>query len=114
MSLILRPYYIVRLFVLFLWDLLISSLQVARAVLSPGDRVRPRFVTVPLQAARSDLEITLVANYITLTPGTLTVDVSPDRRTLLIHSLLAGDSGDDVRAGIQSEIEPRVLKATRR
>ena len=43
----------------------------------------------------------MVANYITLTPGTLTVDVSPDRRTLLVHSLLAGDGGDAVRADIQ-------------
>ena len=113
MSLLLRPYWIARLFVLFLWDLLISSLQVARAALTPGDSVRPRFVTVPLAAARSDLEITLVANYITLTPGTLTVDVSVDRRTLLIHSLLAGDSGDGVRAEVQGAIELRVLRATR-
>lgn len=113
MSLILRPYFILRLFVLFLWDLLISSLQVARAALTPGDSVRPRFVTVPLESARTDLEITLVANYITLTPGTLTIDVSPDRRTLLLHSLLAGDSGDDLRAEVRDSIEPRVLRATR-
>jgi multicomponent Na+:H+ antiporter subunit E len=94
-------------------DLLISSLQVARAVLTPADRVQPRFVTVPLASARSGLEITLVANYITLTPGTLTVDVSPDRRTLLVHSLLAGDSGDGVRADIRQAIEPRVTRVTR-
>ena len=55
---------------------------------------------MPLPRPRADLEITLIANYITLTPGTLTVDVSPDRRTLLIHSLLAGDSGDGVRADV--------------
>lgn len=113
MSLLLRPYYVLRLFVLFLWDLMISSVQVARAALAPGDTVRPRFVTVPFKAARSDLEIILVANYITLTPGTLTVDVSRDRRTLLIHSLLAGDSGDGLRADVRDCIEPRVLKATR-
>ncbi|MBA3324592.1 MAG: Na+/H+ antiporter subunit E [Rhodobacteraceae bacterium] len=113
MTLLLRPYYILRLFALFCWDLLISSLQVARAVLTPGESVAPRFVIVPLKAARSDLEIALVANYITLTPGTLTVDVSPDRRTLLIHSLLAGSSGDGVRADVAAAIEPRVLKATR-
>jgi multicomponent Na+:H+ antiporter subunit E len=113
MKLLLRPYWIARLFALFLWDLLVSSLQVARAALTPGDSVACRFVTVPLKAARSDLEITLVANYITLTPGTLTVDVSADRRTLLIHSLLAGDSGDSVRADVRDAIEPRVLRATR-
>ena len=42
---------------------------------------------MPLAEARSNLEITMVANYITLTPGTLTVDVSPDRSTLLVHAL---------------------------
>ena len=113
MNLLLRPWYVLRLFALFCWDLLISSIAVARAVLTPGESVAPRFVTVPLKAARTDLEITLVANYITLTPGTLTIDVSPDRKTLLIHSLLAGDSGDGVRADVQGAIEPRVLKATR-
>ena len=55
----------------------------------------------------------MVANYITLTPGTLTVDVSPDRSTLLVHSLLAGETGDDVRADIQDGIEPRVTRVTR-
>ena len=110
---LLRPYHLVRLFFLFFWDLIVSSVQVARAVLSPRDICCPRFVIVPLTAARSDVEITMVSNYITLTPGTLTVDVSPDRRTLLIHSLLAGDSGDGVRADIQGSIEPRVTRATR-
>ena len=47
--------------------------------------------TVPLAMRAARPEITLVANYITLTPGTLTVDVSPDRSTLLVHSLLSGD-----------------------
>ena len=56
----------------------------------------------------------MVANYITLTPGTLTVDVSPDRRTLLVHSLLAGDSSDGVRADIRDGIEPRVLQGDAR
>jgi multicomponent Na+:H+ antiporter subunit E len=113
MSLILRPFYIVRLIALFLYDLTVSSVQVARAVLSPRDVTRPRFVVVPLTRAETDAEITLVGNYITLTPGTLTVDVSADRRSLLIHSLLAGDSGDGVRADVRDAIEPRVIKATR-
>jgi multicomponent Na+:H+ antiporter subunit E len=113
MSTLLRPFYILRLFFLFFWDLMISSVQVAVAALAPHDATRPRFVVVPLEGDRSDLEITMVANYITLTPGTLTVDVSPDRRHLLIHSLLAGDSGDGVRADVLTSIEPRVLKATR-
>jgi multicomponent Na+:H+ antiporter subunit E len=112
-SSLLRPWYALLLCLAFFRDLVISSLQVARTVLSPGNTAQPRFVAVPLRRAETGLEITLVANYITLTPGTLTVDVSSDRATLLVHSLLAGDSGDEVRADIRDGIEPRVLRVTR-
>ncbi len=113
MSVILRPWYALRLAAAFSYDLLVSSLQVARTVLSRKDAAEPRFVVVPLRTAQSGLEITMVANYITLTPGTLTVDVSPDRSELLVHSLLAGESGEDVRADIRDGIETRVVKVTR-
>ena len=108
-----KPWYALRLATAFLRDLVLSSIQVAVAVLSPRDITRPRFVTVPLKRARSGLEITMVANYITLTPGTLTVDVSPDGSTLLVHALLAGESGDAVRADIRDGIEARVTRVTR-
>jgi multicomponent Na+:H+ antiporter subunit E len=110
---VVRAWNTLRLFVLFFLDLVASSLAVARAVLSPRDVTRPRFVAVPLLKAQSDLEITMVANYITLTPGTLTVDVSPDGNMLLVHSLLAGESGDGVRADVQGAIESRVTRVTR-
>jgi multicomponent Na+:H+ antiporter subunit E len=112
MTLIRRGFAALVLFVVFLWDLLMSSIQVARAVISPGDVTRPRLVTVPL-VARSDAEITMVANFISLTPGTLSVDVSPDRRTLLVHDLFAGDSSDAARASVREGIEARVLRVTR-
>ncbi|MCB1373503.1 MAG: Na+/H+ antiporter subunit E [Rhodobacteraceae bacterium] len=113
MSLILRFWYLLRLFVFFLWDLLVSSLLVARAVLSPKDITKPRLVTIPLHV-KSDAGITMVANFITLTPGTLTVDVSDDRSTLLVHDLLAGVSGDGTRQAVREGIESRVLKVTLR
>lgn len=94
-------------------DLVVSSVQVARAVLGPRSAVQPRFVVVPLTLARSDLEITLVSNYITLTPGTLTVDVSPDRSKLLVHALQASDGGDGIRADVADCIEARVTRVTR-
>jgi multicomponent Na+:H+ antiporter subunit E len=100
------------LFGVFLWDLVVSSVQVARAVVSPRDITRPRFVTVPLRVT-TDAEITLVANFISLTPGTLSVDVSPDRRTLLVHDIFAGDSSEGARASVRDGIEARVLRAAR-
>ena len=113
MNPILRLWYLLRLFVFFLWDLLVSSLLVARAVLSPKDITKPRLVTIPLNV-KSDAGITMVANFITLTPGTLTVDVSNDRSTLLVHDLLAGVSGDGTRESVRTGIESRVLKVTLR
>jgi multicomponent Na+:H+ antiporter subunit E len=112
MSYVTRTYHALRLFVVFLWDLLTSSIQVAHAVISPRDITRPRLVIVPLEA-KSDLEVTLVANFISLTPGTLTVDVGDDRRTLLVHDLFAGDSGDHTRQGVREGIETRVIRVTR-
>ncbi len=112
MSLVRRLWFGLRLFVVFLRDLVVSSVQVARAVLSPRDIARPRFTTIPLRAT-SDVEITLVANFISLTPGTLTIDVSPDRKTLLVHDMFAGEDSTAARASVRDGIEARVLKATR-
>jgi multicomponent Na+:H+ antiporter subunit E len=101
------------LFARFLWDLFVSSVQVAVAVLSPIDRTRPRLVTIPL-TVQSDAGIAMVANFISLTPGTLSVDVSPDKRTLLVHSLFSGDSSASLRDEVHAGLEARVLKVTRR
>jgi multicomponent Na+:H+ antiporter subunit E len=70
----------------FLKELLLANLKVARGgARSPG-RLRPAIVAVPLTVDR-DAEIALLANLITLTPGTLSLDVSPDRRTLYVHAM---------------------------
>ena len=104
---------------LFGWlmrDIALSSIAVAKVVLGPRALVRPRFATVAL-ASRSPAEITLVANYITLTPGTLTVDAihdaSIDAPLLLVHDLTGGETSEGTRAGVLDEIEPRVLRVTR-
>jgi multicomponent Na+:H+ antiporter subunit E len=111
MSWLLRPYFILKLFVVFLYDLWVSSVQVAAAVLSPAGRIRPRMVTIPLDT-RTDLQTTLVGNFISLTPGTLTVDVAPNGRTLLVHDMFAGDSSDKTREDVQTGLQKRVMEAT--
>lgn len=112
MRILTRLYHALRLFVVFLWDLVTSSIQVAKAVISPRDITRPRLLIVPLEA-KTPVEVTLVANFISLTPGTLSVDVSADGRSLLVHDLFAGDSGDATRRDVREGIEARVLKVTR-
>lgn len=99
------------LFFFFLWEIIKSNLRVAYDVLTPGFRMRPGVIGIPLEA-RTDLEITLLANLITLTPGTLSLDVSSDRRTLYIHAMYADDP-EKVRKEIKAGFERRVLALLR-
>ena len=95
----------------FLWQLMLSNLRVAYDVITPRLYMRPGIVAVPLDA-KTDLEITLLANLITLTPGTLSLDVSEDRRTLYVHAMFV-DSPESVRESIKNGIERRLLELIR-
>ena len=103
-----RTIAMVGLTLYFIYDLISSSVQVAWAVLFPSGAIQPRFVEVELEA-QSDVAIMLVANLTSLTPGTLSVDVSADRKRLLIHAMFAGDP-QSVIDGVKRGLEPRVRK----
>ncbi len=74
------------LIALFVKELILSALKVAWLALQPRITIRPAIVAYPLTVT-TDAQITLLANMITLTPGTLSVDVSADRKTLYIHAI---------------------------
>lgn len=95
----------------FLKELTVSNLRVLWDVITPKQINRPGIIGVPLDA-RSDLEIFIVANLISLTPGTLSVDLSDDRRTLFVHVMFL-DSVETSRAVIKEELERRVLEVMR-
>lgn len=99
------------LFALFLYELVLSGFRVAILVLSPNMNLKPGIFAYELKVDR-DLEITLLANLITLTPGTLSVDVSPDRSTLYIHALDCADP-DQIRKEIADGFERKILEAFR-
>lgn len=90
----------------FAWELVKANLRVAYDVVSPRQRMRPGVVAIPLDV-KSDPEITLLANLITLTPGTLSLDVSTDRQVLYVHSMYIGDVGEFSRQ-IKEGFERRV------
>lgn len=81
-----RPASIARLALVVLWDIVRSNIDVARRILGPESALNPRFVQVPLDL-RDTYGILLLSGIITMTPGTLTADVSDDRRHLLVHAL---------------------------
>ena len=80
-------------------------------VITPHLYMRPGIVAVPLDA-KTDQEITLLANLITLTPGTLSLDVSHDKRTLYVHAMFV-DSPESVRDSIKNGFEKRLLELLR-
>ncbi len=89
-----------------------SAVTVAKLVIGPLERLRSGFLAVPMDA-RSDLEITVLANSITLTPGTITVHVEPAKHTIIIHAIDLGHDPDEVRKSIQTVLEANILRWTR-
>ena len=108
-----RALRIVSLGVLFIGELVLSALRVARLVIRPdlNAHIRPAIIAFPLSVTR-DAEITLLANLITLTPGTLSVDVSEDRRFLYIHAIHVTDREAFIR-DIATGFEAKVAGAFR-
>jgi multicomponent Na+:H+ antiporter subunit E len=106
-----RTWRILSLAWLFIVELVKSAVKVAITVMSPNMELKPGFITYPLKVDR-DLEITLLANLITLTPGTLSVDVSEDRKQLFIHALDCSDP-ESIRDDIANGFERRILEAFR-
>ena len=86
-----------------LWDMLLSNIEVARRILGPERALTPGFIWVPL-----DLQnihgITALASIITLTPGTLSAELTEDRRHLLVHAFNLKDA-DATVAEIKSRYE---------
>jgi multicomponent K+:H+ antiporter subunit E len=98
-----HPLVALRLFFIVLYDIAIANLIVARLILGPVSALRPAFVELPLQL-QSPYAISALASIITLTPGTVSVYLSEDRRTLVVHALDVGDQ-DALRAEIKQRYE---------
>jgi multicomponent Na+:H+ antiporter subunit E len=91
-----RVWRIIRLTLFFLWELVVSSVRVAWDIVTPTHHSNPAIVEMPLDV-ESDIEILLVTTLISLTPGTLSLDVTPDRKTLIVHAMFADDPDALVR-----------------
>lgn len=90
--------------------LVVANWEVVADLLTPGSRLQPGIVALPLRC-RSAGEITLLSDLITLTPGTLTIDVSEDLGVLYVHGMYAPDA-EAFRAEL-TDLETRMLHAVR-
>lgn len=94
----------------FIKELILANLTVAVDIITPMWRMKPGVIAFALEA-KTEVEITLLANFISMTPGTLILDVSDDRRVLYIHAMFLGDE-EKLRKSIK-HLERRVLKVLR-
>lgn len=102
-----NPVKAISFFVLVLWDIVVANLLVARIVLFvPNAKLRPAWISIPLNLHQPEA-ITLLAGTITMTPGTVSVDLSTDGKALLVHCLHSADPEATV-AEIKSRYEARI------
>jgi multicomponent Na+:H+ antiporter subunit E len=99
---------LIRFTAFFLYEIVSSNLKVAHDVLTPKHSMTPRIIAIPLDA-KTDAEITLLANLISLTPGSLSLDVSDDKKVIYAHVMYAEDA-DAARREIKDGLECWVLK----
>ncbi len=97
---------VISFFFFFLKELVKANLQVAWEMGTPKFFMTPGIVGVPLDI-RSDGEITMLANLITLTPGTLSLDVSEDKKILYVYSMYITDREDFIKS-IKDGFEKRI------
>ena len=92
-----------RFLLYFNYELVLANLRVAADVMRPVDRLHPRIIAVPVDLT-GEFQVALLANMVTLTPGSLTLHISDDRRTLYVHAMNVKDI-DALRHQIRSGFE---------
>ncbi len=96
-----KPILALRFLLLVLWDITVANVRVAKLILGKPETLRPAFVHYPV-ALENDFAITVLAATISLTPGTVSIDVNRDHNVLLIHALDVDD-----KAALIAEIKSR-------
>ncbi len=92
-----------------IWDILVANVEVAWIVLTvPNSKLKPAWIVVPLELRQPEA-ITVLAGTITLTPGTVSADLSDEGHSLLVHVLHTSDA-DAVRDEIKTRYERRLLE----
>ncbi len=102
-----RTYAFLRYLLYFLRQNIVNSVRVARASLRADPAINPGFLRLELDGD-SNLEITWFANTISLIPGTLSVDTSPDAQYLYVHAMFLDDV-EETRRELEDELEPMIL-----
>ncbi|MCA0970000.1 Na+/H+ antiporter subunit E [Halobacillus litoralis] len=106
-----RVWKFLKLILLFVRELVLSNIDIVKLVYKPKLDIQPGIFTLPIDV-RSNFEITLLANLITLTPGTLSIEVSDDHTKIYIHAMDIPDVEKSI-ADIKETFEKAIMEVTR-
>jgi len=95
------------LIVYFLYELIKANIIVTIEILTPNFYMQPAVIAYPLEL-KTDFQISILTNFLTLTPGSLTLDVSSDKKTLFIHSMYVKNADEFINA-VKNKIEKKIL-----
>lgn len=98
----------IKLFFVFLKEMIVANIQIAYIIISPPMNIRPGLIEYPLDI-KNDGAIVLLANMISLTPGTLSVDIAEDRKYIYVHAMVM-ETPDRLKQKIKETFERRILK----
>jgi multicomponent K+:H+ antiporter subunit E len=98
-----RPLLTVKYILMVLWDIIVANLEVALLVLGPSKKLVPAFIAVPLDI-QHEFPITILASTVSLTPGTVSAEISEDRQWLYVHVLHLSNK-DQLIASIKQRYE---------
>lgn len=97
---------------LFIKEVIYGSIRIGYDIITPTHYAKPGIIAIPLDA-KTDLEITLLANSITLTPGTTSLAVSADKSTLYVYSVYIDKSKEQSILDIKNGLEKKLLEVMR-
>lgn len=106
-----RVWAVIKLLLIFIKELIISNIAVLRVILKPKLNIRPAIFELPTDL-KTDWEITLLSMLITLTPGTVVINVSEDMSKLYVHSLDMDDV-DEAVSSIRNSFEKAIKEVSR-
>jgi multicomponent Na+:H+ antiporter subunit E len=107
-----KVWYTMLLLAFFVKELILANLKIAHDVLSINTFMEPAIVALPLEV-HSEVSIMLMANIISLTPGTLSLRLSDDRKTLYVHTLyLVNGSKEEFKNSLKEGFEKKILAIT--
>lgn len=109
MKLIIKTYYFFEFTIFYIYKLILANLQITWDILTPAMHLQPTVLRVPLYLD-TNLGLLLFTNLLCMTPGSLVIDMSPDRKTLVVH-VISRSKSENILKDINA-IQRRIFRLT--